>query len=33
MSPEAGPGDAEYDKVLTYEEENAVRYVRGYIIL
>ena len=30
--PEAGPEDDEYDEVLTYEEENAVRYVGGYVI-
>ena len=31
-APEAGPEDDEYDEVLTYEEENAVCYVGGYII-
>jgi len=31
VAPEAGPED-EYDKVLTYEEENAVCYVGGYVV-
>ena len=31
MVPEAGPED-EYDEVLTYEEENAVCYVGGYVV-
>jgi len=31
VAPEAGPED-EYDEVLTYEEENAVCYVEGYVV-
>ena len=32
MTPEADLGNDEHDEVLTCEEENAVRYVGGYII-
>ena len=30
--PEAGPGNDEHEEMLTFEEENAVRYVGGYVI-